>query len=238
MPGDLYIGGGVYIPIEAGVDYWPVVGVTEPQHHWPFVVTGDYTDQGSTGGFTLTEGGSGNSFSAGLVLNGSGRAVYSHNDDLCDLGATFSLLFDATITGGDYGVILGARSSGDAGYCIMYYNVANSDLFQLQLNTSGGYQTCTFSKAGFSGVTFGAGTLYQQIVVLGGGYANAYCNGVAHSSNPVTFNYAPLHQNNEFIIGAYDTSQGYPVACTIARAGILKGTAWSADDVAAIYAAL
>lgn len=226
MPGDLYVGGGVYMPIETGVDYWPVAGVTEPQHHWPFVVTGDYTDQGSTGGYDLTEQGTGNSFNEnGLVVNGSGWAANtSIGTDITDLGATWSILFEYTPSDktGTQGGIYIWKSFGDT----TYLSIVDFGSGLLRWVEAGA--TYEMADKGISN-----GNPYQIVITHASGATNVYVNNVKDAASPYSQS-DPGSNTNTLWIGKWDA---YALKGTIKRVGILKGTAWSADDVAAIYAA-
>jgi len=72
---------------------WNVLGVLLPPHLWRFDLHPDYADRGSVGGLDLAEGGSGNTFLNGLVINGDGGYAYSAADpDVSNLGAVWSIL--------------------------------------------------------------------------------------------------------------------------------------------------
>lgn len=224
------------MPVEAGVDYWPVAGVTEPQHHWPFTVTGDYTDQGSTGGLDLTARGSNNSFNNGLVLDGNGWASRSNHADLCNVGSTFSVLIEASFaSGGGQAFPLSCINSYltvTDGYDLNFDLLSN---MRFQADGTNSY----FTWANF-GITPEYDTIYQFVYVYTGGNLYAYIDGIASSTNPVTRD-APNSSSYAFTVGAYapaETDGSYQLKGKVRRVGILKGTAWSADDVSAIYAAL
>lgn len=196
------------------VDYWGIAGVTEPQHLWPFSQTGDYTDQGSTGGLDLTAQGSGNSFSSdGLVLNGSGNAYHTSDADICDIGGTFSILFEVVISASDLDRV-GCRGP-TTGW--QEYYIQGSSLWAYE------EQGKTFSKGGWS-----LTDKTQWILTLAGGTMTLYMNG-------------SFVKSEGSIPDAVASSEWFQVGnigevSTVTRVGILKGEAWSADDVTAIYA--
>lgn len=219
----LYIGGSVYI---YGPPSWPS-NVTLPLHYYPFSETGDYSDRGSTGGLTLVAQGTGNSFDAnGLVLNGSGYAKCpTNNADLNNLGSTFSVLFDMQ----------------------EFVNTANA-IFISSYETSANYapvvgnDDCIFyiSSGGWKFVRSGIGTIphanrNQIIVTYAAGILTFYLNGeyVTEGALDALTGSATEH----FAVGATATG-GQPMTGTYRRVGVLKGTAWTVTDVAAIYAEL
>lgn len=222
------------MPIEVGVDYWPVAGVTEPQHHWPFSVTGNYTDQGSTGGLDLTEQSSGNSFNSGLVLNGSGWATGANNADICNLGSTFSILFE-----GSWGTAAATGLFSGSNY---YYETPYDgwSLLAGWSGTGGSWRTVnpqsTLNDLAKESA-FTPGTNYQIIVVHNSGTSTCYVNGSPVSGWSGAMADPTNMSTRSFAIGAVHFNGGFPLTGTIKRAAVLKGTAWSADDVAAIYTA-
>lgn len=234
MPGDLYVGGGIHMPIEATVDYWPVTGVTEPQHHWPFIQTGNYTDQGSTGGLDLTASGSPSFDSQGMVLTGSEYAYHSANNDLNDLGSTYSILMEIYPDDADgaTGAVLGNVNAG-LGWAIPYLPGIGAPVWNRVYNPESTVVDVNWLTAEFSGVSWVDGAKYQIVLVHTGGNSLAYINAVAASGNPKT-QADPLTSTANFTVGSGIWSN---FIGTIGRVGILKGTAWSADDVAAIYTA-
>jgi hypothetical protein len=210
--------------------YWPVVGVTKPQHLWPFSQTGDYTDHGSTGGLTLTPGGTGNSFLSGLVLNGSGYATLAYNADICNLGSIYSILLEYSYI--DYTQYQNVVTAGVGGSTNGYDIISPyGGTYKFNFRTTPG----NINAAGFlvNGVV-------SQVVIsvagTGAGQVTAYVNGVPQSlnSNQLT---ALTDGVEGFVVGAniLGTSR---ITGTIKRVAILKGTAWSALDVVAIYAGL
>lgn len=231
MPGDLSIGGGVYIYIPTISDiYWPVAGVMKPQHLWPFSQTGDYTDHGSTGGLDFTAQGSGNSFNAnGLNFNGNGYAqLGSHNTDVNNLGNTFSVLFEY-YSAGAFGGFGDYNNDGVNGSWSFPY-LASAKLY--------GYTVDTTERAMTSGASITYSALHQVVVT----YSPSGCVFYIDSNSSATGagNFPPTEKADILLtIGAFrggGSKMGN--GSYIKRAGILKGTAWSADDVSAIYAAL
>ena len=209
-------------------NYWPVAGVTKPQHYWPFKETGDYSDQGSAGGLDLSAQGSGNSFGAeGLVLNGSGYAQLSAaNDDLNAIGATWSMIAEFEESVISYRALFAISNDAVANSCYETF-VPRSDIPSIY----------TFNGSTQDNITSGpAGTGVIQLVwVYSGGNCTLYKNGEFVKTESLD---APQSNNTfYFAIGALSDGS-YKFSGTIKRVGILKGTAWSADDVADIYACL
>lgn len=236
MPGDVYIGGGVYVNIPPITDtYWPVAGVAKPQHLWPFIQTGDGTDQGSTGGLDLSVMGSGGSFSE----NGWENVATSYlqraagSSDLDDLGSTFSLLIEFVYSSQvDFIQCLGGKwdwSFSKAEYLFAYIPANTMDA------------KCYISDAGNDAhqlgttYTMSSTTQYQFIATLdGSGNGTYYVNGSPTGAATTSLPTPKGDSDSPFLIGRNDTDI---FIGTIVRAGVLKGTAWSADDVAAIYTA-
>jgi hypothetical protein len=215
--------------VVAGDPYWPVAGVTKPQHMWPFALTGDYTDRGSTGGLNLTAAGTGNSFGAnGLVLNGSGYASVGVNADISDLGSVYSILVEFSVpavTGFPCLVCAGVRSTN------------GWDLFATWGSGNPHFERGLTGDFGFTGTPVSINNPVQIIIVSEGTGINEihfYADG---SPDVNTTLLALTAGTGSFFVGT-DSSLTYKLTGTIKRAAILKGTAWSASDVAAIYAAL
>jgi hypothetical protein len=207
-------------------DYWAVAGVTKPQHYWPFAQTQNYTDQGSAGGLDLTAQGSGNSFTAnGLVLNGSGWAKTSlGSSDLGDLGNTFSLLWDMQeFTNTNNAIFISVYDSASP-YCPVVGN--DNCIFYIQ---SGGWKYIQ-STAG----SIPHASRNHVIFTYAGGIGTFYVNG--SFVNSAALDALTGNSSIPFSVGA--SSLGLQkLAGTFRSVGVLKGTAWSADDVADIYAA-
>lgn len=230
MPSELYVGGGVYMPIGGAVDYWPVAGVTVPQHYWPFSQTGDYTDQGSTGGLNLSAGGTGNSFNSnGLVMNGNGWASVAGHSDLCDLGSTFSLLIDTyTHTGSSGDMLLVQHESSPPIVCSYKVSYIDYDYINYSIYDGGWSNVYSTDNA------IPEGQPSQIVLTYTGGRIYFYVNGSPNTDVAIG---APIANNDKpFQVNAIEW--GNRMVGTITRVGVLKGTAWSADDVAAIYTGL
>lgn len=212
-----------------GTGYWGITGVTAPQHYWPFSQTGNYTDQGTTGGLDLTAQGTGNSFSNGLVLNGSGWANGTSNADVCDLGSTFSLLYEVTFSTTGNNFILGLTDAyyGNTGGIFSGFDSSDRIVYYRQDASVDDIRTAVSS--------YPPGT-YQVILVYSGGQIKLYVNGspITSGAFPATIS-APLSFNQDFGIGAANKNGSFAFIGTIKRAGVLKGTAWSVDNVADIY---
>lgn len=230
MPGDLYVGGGVYVYLPVITDtYWPVDGVTKPQHLWPFSQTGDYTDQGSTGGLGLTAQGSGNSFSSdGLVLNGSGWAMLdTTNDDINNIGSTWSILVDFYYpTYKTWECLLGVTNNVAANSSWEVDKVNYNSVIYL-------YTPTAISVIATNSLPTQP-AWYQIVCIRAGTDVTIYVNGEYCINLGKA---APQTSTLNFTVGA-QYGGGYKLTGTVKRAAVLKGTAWSADDVAAIYAAL
>lgn len=213
--------------------YWPVAGVTKPQHLWPFSQTGDYTDQGSTGGFTLSPAGSGNSFSSGLVLNGSGWATRANHADLCDVGATFSVIFEGTWGAADTGACGGTNAyidgSPDGWYVVFGWSGAGFGF--RTYNPTGTLNTLAVNSL------FTPGTNYQVVATLVGGTGTLYVNGAPVVGGSGSLPTPTTMTGHAFAVGAANEASSLPFTGTIKRVGVLKGEAWSAVNIAAIYAA-
>jgi hypothetical protein len=224
---------GIWAP--SGDPYWPITGVTKPLHLWPFSQTQDYTDQGSTGGLDLSAEGSGHSFGAGgLVLNGSGWATRTNHTDVCNVEATFSALIEMS-----WG---GAASSGMVGGTNAYADYPNYGWYLLTGWGGTGIILRTINPAGeVNQIVYGPSVLtpgprYQVVATLSAGIGTLYINGTPVASGALP---TPLNMTaRPFALGAVNYVGSYPVTGTIKRAAVLKGTAWSAADVAAIYAGL
>jgi hypothetical protein len=229
--GDVAWASGWNIPIVTTDDvYWPVPGVVKPQHLWPFSQTGDYSDHGSTGGLTLTAEGSGNSFGAGgLILNGSGWAESAANADLYNLGSTFSILIEINTTNTGNIYPLGCCIWGTDGYV---FQVNNLVLNWRCFNPAG---TLNEAAGQWVNPAVSSGVTTQLIITQSYGNNNLYINGSLNIHCPITFP-APIGASTPFAVGTYTTGGGFNFVGTIKRVGVLKGTAWSASDVAAIYA--
>jgi hypothetical protein len=216
------------VSVGYGDPYWPVTGVTKPLHLWPFSQTGDYTDQGSSATkLNLTAQGSENSFGAGgLILNGSGWAISVNNAEVSDLGGTFSVLLDIYFPSTPYGIMFSSSDNG-SGTGIQWWDWSGT-LTQRSLNSGAE----DINTAGFTTLTN-----YQLIWVQSDGKASLYRNGSQLVNEQALHNPA-ADVTNGITIGAGNPTGSYKIACTVKRAAVDKGTAWTAPQVAAIYAAL
>lgn len=223
------------MPIETVVNYWPVAGVTKPQHLWPFIQTGDYTDQGSTGGLDLTASGSPSFDSEGMVLTGSEYAYCSANNDLNDLGSTYSILMEIYPDDADgaANAILSTVGSG-LGWAIPYLPGIGAPVWNRTYNPESTAVDVNWLTAEFSGISWVDGAKYQIVLIHTGGNSLVYINAVAASGNPKA-QVDPLASTANFTVGSGVWSN---FIGTIGRVGILKSTAWSASDVSAIYSSL
>lgn len=207
--------------------YWPD-GVTQPQHLWPFFQTNDYSDQGSTGGLTLTAQGSGNSFDEnGLNLNGSGYAQYNGTDaDLNDLGSTWSLIIEVySTTIADLSAYISTNNNDATGGFEWYMGPANVHFY---LYNAGWY-------GGGNIYAHGTEVSEQHIATLSDGNLKFYKDGSYQDQRSSISD--PASTTNKFTVAAEPNGLWkLPSGSYIKRVGILKGTAWTSDDVAAIYA--
>lgn len=198
---------------------------TKPQHLWEFYKTGDYSDTGTTGGLTLTAQGSGNSFDAGgLILNGSGWAEVAADADLYTLGNTWSIIIRYTYT-------------ADAKYAFGCSVYATSGYMLRAARTEQRFRKNNF---GADNEVYGPSLAYSTptclILTYTGGTLLWYVNGEIASSNPTTTT-TPTSSSASFVVGTYTSGgSGFSLIGTIKEIGVLKGTAWSSDDVADIYA--
>jgi hypothetical protein len=216
------------------VSDWSVIGVPKPPHLWNFT-RGDYVDRGSTGGLDLSAQGSGHGFGVGgLMLNGSGWATGPNNADICSIGATFSALIAMSWGGAaSSGMVGGTNAYADYpnyGWCLLTGWAGTGVIFRT-INPAGEANQIAY---GPNMLTPGLG--YQVVATLSGGIGTLYVNGspVASGALPTPLNMTA----RPFAIGAVNWSGSYPLTGTIKRAAVLKGTAWSALEVAAIYAGL
>lgn len=208
--------------------YWPVPGVTKPQHLWPFSQTGDYTDHGSSlSPVTLTPGGVGNTFGAGgLILSGTGWASTVLNTDLTDIGSVYSLLIEYTVspTSANYPPIVSAGTLNTDGYSL-FGTAGHNTALDYRLNADQvDYRTVAAILDSVS---------YQIIITSAGTGANQIAFYVNGSPDSTHTGIAVIAGTAGFWVG-YDISGGVFTG-TIKKVGILKGTAWSSGDVAAIY---
>jgi hypothetical protein len=217
--------------------YWPVAGVPKPQHLWPFSQTGDYTDQGSVGGLDLTAGGTGNTFNNGLVFTGAGYAYSAAHADVSNLGAVWSLIakvnFGATLVDG--APILNSWASDYSTAYDLSGSLVNGNDIGMSLYTD----MSNYMSVNKNPVV--PHTDYLCIVTFDNGTLKLYINGVlavdygGDGTPPVT----SLDTGMGLYVGSYfDVSQFLPNGTVISFCGVLKGTAWSSGDVAAINAGL
>ncbi len=207
--------------------------VTLPLHNWDFA--GDYTDNGVTGGLNLAAGGTGNTWGAdfygraneALILNGSGYAYYNGSPaDLNNLGSTFALLAEFK-TGADVTtrqIVSCIWSSGGSVDSNWRFRIEGGlVLFDIENGTS---------QLSGGSAAVAANTVYRVMISYSGGVSQLYCNNVAATPSTVL---APNTSNsNHFTVGA--TSAGNnKFTGQVYRVAVLKGSAWSAADAAAIY---
>ena len=203
---------------------------TKPQHYWPFAETGDYTDQGTTGGLNLTAEGTGNSFDAnGLNLDGNGWAEGAANADIYDLGNTFSIIFKVTTTNTGNQYPYGCTNWGTDGGI---FQINNLILNWRRFNPSGVLND-TGPPWGDPHISSGVPT--QVIMTQSGGYNNLYVDSVLNANCPIAFS-APVGTSVGFAIGSYHAGGGINFIGVIEYVGVLKGEGWSAEDVADIFA--
>ena len=208
---------------------WPSTA-TAPTHWWPFDQSQGLSDYGSIGGLTLSQGGVGSPLSwlpNGIHLPTNTYAGCASNTDLCDLGATFSILFEWVFIN-DWS-ILGCAApdvhttgwyAGELG--------AGENLYLKTYNPSG-----TLNSVGV-GSGLNNGVMNQAILVHSGGKSTLYINGgVALAA---TSQADPLAIIGLFTInGAGDVYGSRTI--TVRQVAILKGTAWSQSDVSNIWVA-
>lgn len=214
--------------------YWPIPGVTKPQHIWPFAQTQGYGDYGSVGGLNLVPAGDGNTFnSGGLVLDGNGYATTTATSaDINDLGDTWSVLieYDATIPGTlDVPAVLAAVSDGIA---------PSASSYEFSVPATGARATFLSDGTEWSEMSYGPNDAEfqpsQLVWVMENGECTLYNGGHVDRVESMA---VPQSSNLFLTIGAVSGGK-YPIVGSIKRVGILKGKAWSSDDVAAIYASL
>ena len=214
---------------------WNVPGVPLPPHLYRFDLHQDYVDRGAVGGLDLTAQGSGNSFGAGgLILNGDGWANGPNHADVCDLGAAFSLLADITIPTLMLAGILSAsplyNDWDDGGWMLLVF--ADGHLEPRMLNPAA-------NQNGFStpSEVLANGVRARIVWTYVGGNVLIYVNGspvITPTALPVP---VPM-TTRPFSVGALTYAGAYPIIATFRSVAVLKGTAWSAEDVAAIQANL
>lgn len=220
-------GGGV-----VGSDGWPA-SINKPQHWWDFA--NNYNDGAGTNPINLTAGGSGNSFVPDwegdlyqvLGLTGSGYA-WSEDAFLKNLGATFSVICEFK-TGADVTTaqcVAGVYNSGTLGadYGAWMISLASGTVnFRTRTNAA-----ITVSNS----LAVAANTWYQLIFTLdGNGNGILYLNNASVSTASML---TPVNSSLQFRVGCRSTDT-QPFTGSVSRLGILVGTAWSSNQVAAIY---
>lgn len=197
------------------------IAAVKPGHYWDFIYNGTYADVGTIGGLNLTAEGSGNSFSSGLVLNGSGYAQAANNADLCDLsGGTWSLFIDLiqTTTTGWQG-LFGSTDVSSMGYLMLVDYIDEIIAFYSWQPT----QVYT----GTTSVPLPAGRNIL-IVTMSGGTQTMYLNG---TSIATASQLPPVASTQPFTIGWGNAGN---FIGTVRRMGVLKNHCWSQAEVTAI----
>lgn len=191
--------------------YWPVTGVTKPQHLWPFSQTGDYTDQGSVGGLTLTPANSQTFITIGVynpasIAVADGIAVCA--DNVYSILVDF-FIFDAATTPKQAAIGVDSTNGWN-----LYAPVGGSYIYRHAATDANGTEAVI------------VGVKYQMIIVSNGtGNALAiYLNGALVQSPA---NAAWVNATGNLTIGNSKS--------VVYRMGFLNGTAWDSDDVTAIY---
>ena len=218
-----------------GADGWPV-GVTKPLHWWygPGLVS-SHNDGAASGPLNLTAGGSptfgvnwANQANLGLVTSAGNYAYYNGTSaDINQLGATFSVILEFIspthpVVDVVFGIDIGTYLA--SGVEILMPRSADPRVL-FSTNKSG-----LSSLVGSPNLT--ANRKYQIIFTLSGGNGTVCVNGVSGSPTAL---YTPDDSSTKLTIGALADSLVYPFTGTIFRFGILKGTAWTPTEIAALY---
>jgi hypothetical protein len=218
--------------------YWLVPRAVMPTNLWSFQQTGNYSDQGRIGGVPLSAAGSGNTFNNGLVFSGAGYATTAvQAESVNQIGPVFSLIADFFMPdNGEYGYNWQpfiTITQGDWERCLAFsLNEANAkvrfDMWQGEDDWIGFLSDSELTPD----------QRHQVILTCEYGQVKVYDNAVLM---PGTSEVAGTRDGFLFIddyllIGAWpEGSSVWPAGSKFNFIGMLKGRAWSPEDVEEIY---
>lgn len=219
---------------------WNVIGVPLPQHLYRFDLHSDYVDRGAVGGINLIEGGTGNTFLNGLVINADGGYAYSApNPDVNNLGAVFSILVKMKPNGVGFGAILNCIPNNWEVFAGVQINHQGDSAPLYLAIVKDGENYITKSTA----TPVNNGDDYVIIITFNAGALKVFINGIEETlvddESIGTVDSVPDTENGMFVGEFFDAPNSPMGDGTVFEVvAIHKGKEYSQAEVTAIQAGL